>query len=404
MRKKLVLFGLMLSVLLCAACDASGSYQSREHYSNRSELGAIITQGGNIVSDKVALRQAIINTIEARRPKEELIIQGYDGDLDADYEEIRNEMLSTHPDGVYAVDTINIIISRHMLAQTKLEVGVIYRDSAVDPRDITVVPDVSDFEAQVTRLLRDFTVGPGSDDATSRVFSFTGFADTPEELEARLYKCWSSSAVKALDLREISAVSYPENAENRYVEVNIQYLEPRGKLAEKSNLLQQRAREVVLDFSGTLDRERIDFIYDWLWRNVAFESSSLTVPAGDWPVMRNPYTAYGGLVDRAAVQEGYALAAQLLCENLGLSSQLVIGRQGERQHYYWIYVNVDGQWMHFDPSAMQGIEPPDAVSDASDESVELTFEEQYAGHVYLFSLEEGDERFSWDDKLYSLPR
>lgn len=64
-----------------------------------------------------------------------------------------------------------------------------------------------------------------------------------------------------------------------------------------------------------------------------------------------PYTAYGALVEGAAVCDGYARAMQLLCGEVGLQNRLVNG-QSKGEAHIWNLIRIDGQWYHFDGTWM----------------------------------------------------
>ncbi len=59
------------------------------------------------------------------------------------------------------------------------------------------------------------------------------------------------------------------------------------------------------------------------------------------------YTAYGALVNRKALCEGYSRAMQLLLNEFGILSTTVSGVAAQEGHM-WNLVNLDGSWYHLD--------------------------------------------------------
>ncbi len=59
------------------------------------------------------------------------------------------------------------------------------------------------------------------------------------------------------------------------------------------------------------------------------------------------YTAYGALVDKACVCEGYSRAMQLIMQKLGIKCGLIYGEYDGEDHM-WNYIYINGGWYHLD--------------------------------------------------------
>ena len=391
MRKLSLLLAALL--LLLSGCAPAGYYQARTHYSNRPENPATVTVGG-VISSRDALHQAIKNAIDARKGREELTIQGYDGEWEDDLLEIRQELKEVYPYGKYAVESIDSTATQY-----KVTLTIKYWDSAQSLKDIPYVVSMADFEQRAAKMLGAFTIGPGSEDSTSQAFMFGGFSDSAETMARRLIKCWTQNADSALDLRDMSYRAYPADARDCIIEINVQYMESQSALLQKRDVLRRAARAAANGFTaGGSDGDKVDFVYRWLWEHVQYDFESFSgLPK------YSRLTAYGGLVEGYAAQSGYALTAQVLCQTLGLDSQVIVGEKGEQSDYYWLYVMVDDQPMHFDPSAMRGVELERPEVEAEGEDAD-EMAENYSGHSYLFDVQEGVARFSWDEGLYFLEK
>ena len=60
------------------------------------------------------------------------------------------------------------------------------------------------------------------------------------------------------------------------------------------------------------------------------------------------HTAYGSFVEHSAVCDGYARAADILCEEAGVNCQIVIGEVRNGGGHAWNLVQLDGQWYQWD--------------------------------------------------------
>ena len=62
-------------------------------------------------------------------------------------------------------------------------------------------------------------------------------------------------------------------------------------------------------------------------------------------IPRSSYTAYGALVSRRAVCQGYSLAFELLMQQLGIPCAIV---ESDPMNHAWNAVQLDGTWYHVD--------------------------------------------------------
>lgn len=78
------------------------------------------------------------------------------------------------------------------------------------------------------------------------------------------------------------------------------------------------------------------YIHDFICNNTAYNINGKYI-----------YSAYGALVDKNAVCEGYSKAFALLCSKAGINSFLVRGVSKEQNHM-WNTVNIDNAWYNID--------------------------------------------------------
>lgn len=91
------------------------------------------------------------------------------------------------------------------------------------------------------------------------------------------------------------------------------------------------------------DFEIEKYVYDYLIDNCEYD---LTATESD-EVIANENDAYGALVDKKAVCEGYSRAFQLLCNLLGLDCVNVTGDSDGRRHQ-WNSIKIEDAWYYVD--------------------------------------------------------
>ena len=96
-----------------------------------------------------------------------------------------------------------------------------------------------------------------------------------------------------------------------------------------------RVRDAVADPSMS-QYEQVKAFHDYLCRTVTYRDQG-----------ESSHTAYGALVNHAAVCQGYTQAMDLLCFLSGIDCAYIFGSAGGEDHS-WVRVKVDGQWYNVD--------------------------------------------------------
>lgn len=138
----------------------------------------------------------------------------------------------------------------------------------------------------------------------------------------------------ALELENKDSPKYLVSSDERYT-----------MSSELKKVLRSIRTEITkLAKTKTLTEDDLErFVYDWLCENVTYNDDA-TKNADSYPLA---FTAYGALVQGSAVCEGYARAAQLLFNMLGIKNILVTGQSAGSGHM-WNIVCIGGNWYHFD--------------------------------------------------------
>lgn len=107
--------------------------------------------------------------------------------------------------------------------------------------------------------------------------------------------------------------------------------------AEQNALVLGKIKQVSQSLSaGLTDAEKVKFVNDYLVSQTKYNAQSAV----------NPHTPYAILFHGEGVCEGYALAAYLMLEELGVEAKYVVGDAGGP--HAWNLVKVDNAWYHLD--------------------------------------------------------
>ncbi len=105
----------------------------------------------------------------------------------------------------------------------------------------------------------------------------------------------------------------------------------------------------MIDYQMT-DVDKIRLFHDYIIKNCTYYSDILNYSDEEIENIMdesNYDNAYGVLVEKKAVCEGYARAFRYLCQKSGIACELISGSGSGEQHM-WNVVCVDNQWYHID--------------------------------------------------------
>jgi transglutaminase-like putative cysteine protease len=117
--------------------------------------------------------------------------------------------------------------------------------------------------------------------------------------------------------------------------------------------MEREADKILSEITPEMSEyDKVLYLHDYLIENVEYDETA------DFQ-----HIAYGALVDKKAVCDGYATAMQYLLTKLGIECRIVYGddRDGNPQGHAWNIVKVDGNYYHLDVTwdiPPQGVEIP----------------------------------------------
>ena len=91
-------------------------------------------------------------------------------------------------------------------------------------------------------------------------------------------------------------------------------------------------------------------IHDWLCNNVEYDETAGESATKDERINENKsaWTAYGAIVEKSAVCEGYSKAFQLLMYCAGINSNVVCGEASDGAAHMWNTALIEGDWYNVD--------------------------------------------------------
>ncbi len=140
-----------------------------------------------------------------------------------------------------------------------------------------------------------------------------------------------------------SSASWSYNSQGYVVAYKITYAIPEEEIPTKLAELRQAADQAVAQVDGSLsDIEKALAVHDYLTVYCEYDNDRLE--AGTLPDIS--HTAYGSLVNRMAVCDGYADAfTYIMKDRFGVDCTVV--SSGEMAHA-WNMISIDGKWYHVD--------------------------------------------------------
>lgn len=115
------------------------------------------------------------------------------------------------------------------------------------------------------------------------------------------------------------------------------YLVSKSKVASMKKELEEKAEEIVKATENISTQYEVElYLHDYLCENTEYDLNS-----------EFKYTAFGALVSKKAVCEGYSRAFAMLCSKAGINSFIMRGTS-RNQNHSWNLVNIENSWYNID--------------------------------------------------------
>lgn len=152
------------------------------------------------------------------------------------------------------------------------------------------------------------------------------------------------------------------------VNIDFSYFNDKYSIDEVKDMKKQslsKAKDIVknLDLANKTEYERVAAINQYLCDNCEYPKSE--------PYTAESHSIYGALIEKSAVCEGYARAAQLLFSLSDINSYYVTGDTKEGGHA-WNIVEVDNQYYQLDVTWNDSVYQPNAYFLITDNEMSLS--------------------------------
>lgn len=158
--------------------------------------------------------------------------------------------------------------------------------------------------------------------------------------------------------------------------IHITYVESEEQGKKKRQEVQKKSKEIVgkIIKKGMTELEKEIAINEFLCGNTTYDKAAAnSSKASGYSKIekkyRDSFTAYGALVKKTAVCEGYANAFKVLADEAGLPCIIVTGRLNGKEPHAWNRVRVDGKWRTIDSTNNDGETIKNALFNLSDQAI-----------------------------------
>lgn len=331
MKKLLVLF--LTAALLCAltACEGwiKDDFLSVEPH---IEQPVPTTQAPEeeplpVVTNRNELRGSVLGFIRDWTEHGELLVENYDGDINADLTETIRYATQEDPIGAYAVDFADAELTGNEKSGS-ITVSIVFRRSAAEISSIVTVNGNNSAYAKIQNVLLSYD--------TALTLRIRNYQDT--DFAAYISEYCMEHPDQVLCVPVLSAELYPDAGETRILELHFSYPDTRDEMRlkqESVNTILSSAASYIS--SGKDDYEKVALLYRFLCGR--FEYSV----AEEEPTM----PAYNLLCDGLAHSRSFASVFFAECSTEQINCLLVSGSCGGRS-CYWNMVRVGDQYYYVD--------------------------------------------------------
>ncbi len=337
---------LALSLTGCATLIDGEYSSSRDHMSSSDESpgDAELTLDA---ADPEELYSAVSQFISRGVERGTIRMASYEGNLESDLADACLEASANTAMGSYCVYFINYSLNR-LVSVYEASVSIIYRHQPEEVGGLTVCEDAEELE-DIMRAAMETR----SELATVKLESAE---ITGETVAQAVESAYYSNPATILYIPSYTVTSYPEEGSERIVEVAFTYPYATSTVQQRERSLTGRAEEIVSGLSGGTESERLMSAGSWFAENVTYDT---TVNTSDAQARRyNAMTAYGALVQGAAVGEGCAMGLKVLCGLMGIECEVISGRFNNMDHTWNLVRLENGELYHVD---MTSFDPDGAV-------------------------------------------
>lgn len=290
------------------------------------------------VSSHRQLLDSVINTIENYREKETVRFVEYKGDVEKALSDVCVEVMNVTPIGAYATYYVGYTINK-FVSYSEAEISIIYKKTEDQVKELMKAETREDIEKELENALEY---------NTEYISFYTNDKSvTKEDVIAYVKQMYYEHPEYTVILPDITASAYPEEGDERIIEVVMDYPYIASLMTAMQSRLNTKMENYLDDISDINDYMRLDGICRVISENVNCEEDNMTEEKYNPTNSMN--TAYSALVSSRASSEGIAMAVKMMCDASDIECYVVIGKLNDNIHA-WNIVNYNGNYYHLDAS------------------------------------------------------
>lgn len=358
---------LLAAALLCGCGELlEGEYESVRHHQSGAQHGG---EGVPLIqaTSYDEIYDALLTMIENGDEFGVIRVSSYDGNVEEDVNRACMEVSNDSPLGAWAVYYISSTVNR-IIAYYDAEISITYKRTPLEIQSVVDVTSTGALEGELRYLMSSYSSG----EAIRLPAFILQFQDVTEMVTEIYYEDPTVASV----LPEVIAAVYPEEGRTRILDLQLQYPYTAARLTNMQTMAESAAEEIA---GRAREAEEDGLALLQACRELAgtVEYDGEREMNGETGWSRED-TAFGALIDGRATGEGFAMALQLICRDLGLESRVVRGRRDSVDHC-WNLVKLGEDWYHVDASA---------------------FGQDGASQAFLRGDGEMAGRYWWDTNMY----
>ena len=338
MKLKTAIIALCVMLILLSGCAIDGETLSITPRTVIPEEGTDDPTEKLEVSNYDELVAAILSLITHHVEEGQITVYGYIGDVKGDVLRAIYEIQKYDPLAAFAVYEITEEI-RRIVTYYEIDIRIEYRRTRRETEAIISIQSFSELEYEIFYSMREYR-----DEMIFRTSLGGITAQYIEELARNLYYQNPHQIVMA---PVVFVYMFPENyQDDKIVELIFRHVDYASILRLNTQGLARSIEHIKGSADGENVVELLHSIADILIAAVEFDVGVARIisehGAQDWTA-----TAYGALINRNAVGEGFAMAFRVLCDALDIESRVVLGYLDGMVHA-WNIVLIDGEYYHID--------------------------------------------------------
>ncbi len=330
---------LLAAALLCGCGQLlEGEYESVRRHVSGEQQGAESVPLIRVTTYE-GIYDALLTMIQNGDEIGVIRISSYDGDVEADVNRACMEVTNDSPLGAWAVYYISSTVNR-IIAYYDAEISITYKRTALEIQSVVDVNTTAALEGELRYLMGSYSSG----EAIRLPAIILQSRDVAEWVEEIYYEDPTVTAV----LPTVIATVYPETGRTRILDLQFQYPYTVARMTNMQSMAESAAEEIA-DRSREAGEDGPALLQACreLADTVEFDAERELSGETDWS---RTDIAYGALIDGRATGEGFAMALDLICDDLGIECRVVRGRRDSVDHC-WNLVRLGEDWYHVDAAA-----------------------------------------------------